>query len=272
MGWVRIWISGVCVQVQVWLQCCCSVAQLGLKEENLGLKTASEWRDSLKLHSRGSPKQVCGFFKFFSEEFQDQQKFLWQICLISQLALNAASWTAGRWGKWAQGLAAKAFVLVYSQVLACSKWAQFKGCWIHCHYFLSDVLSGVLSGVALLKELLGYRRGLREEGKPDYAVRKGSKKHMSNSKLWKVHIACFQLLLSVNVPCCHRVLWHSEIWAYWWGRRQNYILICSGKPVLRPHALWAWKTNAVPKKGASVLLFGEESVLANEDWNKWAVV
>lgn len=41
----------------------------------------------------------------------------------------------------------------------------------------------VLSGFGLLKELLGYRRILREEGKLDPAVRKGSKKRVSNFKL-----------------------------------------------------------------------------------------
>lgn len=34
-----------------------------------------------------------------------------------------------------------------------------------------------------MKELLGYKRVPREEGKSDPAVRKGGKKHVSNSKL-----------------------------------------------------------------------------------------
>lgn len=41
-------------------------------------------------------------------------------------------------------------------------------------------LYGILSGVVLLKEQIGYKRVLREEGKPDPAVRKGSKKHVTD--------------------------------------------------------------------------------------------
>lgn len=42
------------------------------------------------------------------------------------------------------------------------------------------LIHGVLKGVALLKEQMGYKRVLREEGKPDPAVRKGSKKHVTD--------------------------------------------------------------------------------------------
>lgn len=64
------------------------------------------------------------------------------------------------------------FVLVYEP----STGNALSGCSSRAHVML-DALSllGVLSGVGLLKELLGYRRILREEGKPDPAVRKGSK-------------------------------------------------------------------------------------------------
>lgn len=67
-------------------------------------------------------------------------------------------------------------------------------------------LHGVLSGVALLKEQIGYKRVLGEEGKPDPAVRKGSKKHVTDFENCKMPIACFQLVLSMNLSYCHRVL------------------------------------------------------------------